>query len=596
VSARGDWAFVNQTLIAKAVGELAYEQVLRPEVAASPATEGQLAEFRLVLQRGVTYRFRAWRTTWDSLRVMPSSLERLGEGSLGPATCAGQFFIDCQPETGMTDIVLANFLEEMHSTLHADLVLLGKQRRYRLSELALWNGERLQAWLGGHPKILLNKGRLGMGASDLESFAPESARTFRLHWIALRAELACVGFARNVDAEALLAESLDAAELARFRVSAAARGVTPGRFVCLPVHPWQWDRVVRLQFGAELANGRMVSLGSFGDLYRPQISIRTLSNASRPERADVKLPLTILNTSAVRGISARYIPEGARLSERLADLCAQDEVLRAAGTEALVEHGGIAYVHPLYAQVEGAPYRYRETLAAIWRTSTQARLAGDEQAWLAASFFHQDLEGRALLTAVVARSGLSLEAWLRQYFEVVVVPLYHLQLRYGLGIVAHGQNVVVKLRGGRPCGMFLKDFQGDLRRTEDSSTPPAGGADWARHLDALPALHLLHDLLTGHFVTVLRFMSASLWESEGFAESRFYGVLGEVLRDYLAGPGAGVALVPDLDLRAEQIDRLLVNKVRFQIGYADSVARPLPQLGAALRNPVPRVPAEGLSP
>lgn len=44
-----------------------------------------------------------------------------------------------------------------------------------------------------------------------------------------------------------------------------------------------------------------MSLGEFGDQWLAQQSLRTLTNASRRGGLDIKLPLTIYNTSCYRG-------------------------------------------------------------------------------------------------------------------------------------------------------------------------------------------------------------------------------------------------------------------------------------------------------
>lgn len=54
----------------------------------------------------------------------------------------------------------------------------------------------------------------------------------------------------------------------------------------------------------------MVSLGEFGDLWLAQQSLRTLTNASRRGGLDIKLPLTIYNTSCYRGFRANTSPPG----------------------------------------------------------------------------------------------------------------------------------------------------------------------------------------------------------------------------------------------------------------------------------------------
>lgn len=57
-----------------------------------------------------------------------------------------------------------------------------------------------------------------------------------------------------------------------------------------------------------------------------------------------------------------------------------------------------------------------------------------------------DKNGNSLVGLLVEKSLLTIEQWLEQYFRKVVVPLYHLQAQYGIGLVAHGQNTLLKNR------------------------------------------------------------------------------------------------------------------------------------------------------
>jgi aerobactin synthase len=559
------WLKVNRALTAKSLGELSYEQLLKP-------SELETGLYELALKSGVRYRFRAWRTVWDFLRVQPESLRRVVKGEAQAVASAGQFFVDASAELGMSEITLGNFLEEMQNTLFSDLRLAEKTSHLTAEEISGWAGWKVQSVLNGHPKILLNKGRIGWGGSDLEKFAPESGLAFQLHWIAVEENLALQAGLENGK---LILESMSPAE--------AEKLAFPG-FVTLPVHPWQWERVIRLHFAGEIAEGKIRYLGAAGDEYRPQISLRTLSNATRPGKMDIKLPLTILNTSAIRGIPAKYTQAAPALSAALARICREDEILAAAGTIALKDPAGISVSQPVFAQVKGAPYRYHEQLAAIWRESTAAHLTEGEDALMTGALFHQDAEGHSLIGALIRRSGLKPEAWLKAYFEKVVVPLYHLQLRYGIGLVAHGQNVVLRLKNHSPAGLFLKDFQGDLRITnQENAARQAYLGELEAKLDRLPPHYLIHDLLTGHFLTVLRFVSAVLEEQDGFPERDFYGILAEVLEAYHAKVPLGAE---GTNLLAEKVARVVLNKVRFSIGYSDSAERPVPMVAEELVSPI----------
>lgn len=567
-----DWNLVNLNLIAKALGELAYEGILRPE----KTGEGK---YLLKLRSGAQYSFSAWMGIWDHLRVNPLSIKKIGHETFN----AADFFLDAQDEVEMNDIVLGNFLEEMHNSLYSDLALLKKQRQTSANSLSYWSGEKVQAYLNGHPKILLSKGRIGWGCDELFSYAPENERPVTLFWVAIKKSLVEFSFDDHVSMESLLEESFSKEEKEKFLSHLENEKIEFTNYLYLPVHPWQWNRFIKIQYQEALSLGEMIELGEWGDEYVPQISIRTLSNVTRPEMADIKLPLSILNTSAIRGIPARYISIGARLSRAIVGLFQEDELLKKLSCEVLLEEAGVSFEHPAYKRIPEAPYRYKELLGCIWRQSTSSKLKENELGIITGSLFYQDLDGHSLIGAYIEKSGLSIAEWLHDYFQCVVIPLYHLQVKYGLGLVAHGQNVILKMRDYRPVGVILKDFQGDLRFAEDS--PLLRHDDFkevAQKMDRLPKEYLIHDLLTGHLVTVLRFVSEVMEESDGLREIDFYSILASVIADYQKDHH-----VPyELNFLNPTLHRVLVNKVRFKVGYGDSSERPRPAVGTPLVNPL----------
>lgn len=85
---------------------------------------------------------------------------------------------------------------------------------------------------------------------------------------------------RELGIQQLLTAAMDPQEFARFNQIWQENGLDHN-WLPLPVHPWQWQQKIALDFIADLARGRMVSLGEFGDLWLVQQSLRTLTNASR---------------------------------------------------------------------------------------------------------------------------------------------------------------------------------------------------------------------------------------------------------------------------------------------------------------------------
>ncbi|MCB0412434.1 MAG: siderophore biosynthesis protein IucC [Bdellovibrionales bacterium] len=566
----------HQRLIAKALSELHYEGMLNLQPT-------DIAGFyRLELSSGVEYRFKAWQSCWDHLVVDSKNLQRICKGHAESAENAGQFFRDAQGELELSDIVLSHFIEEMLSSLYSEVELLKKNETVSVEQLAELSSLEVQSYLYGHPKILLNKGRIGWGAADLNRYAPESAAPFQLHWLDLRNSLTNLTSEQRASFHRLNQMALSEKEEDAMRARFSKVGARFEDYLFLPVHPWQWEKVISLYFAEDLAKGNLIALGTAGDLFCPQISLRTLSNVSRPQHPDIKLSLNILNTSAYRGIASKYGKTAASLSKNFSELLEQDVFLKSRNTQVLQDLGAVAFEHSEFAKLPEAPYRYKEFLGAIWRESSDSKQTEEDQVLLTAALHHRDFSGKSLLSEYVRLSGESIENWLRGYFDVVVLPLLHLQHQYGIGLVAHGQNIQVHLKNYKPYGMFLKDFQGDLRLAKERERPSGLRPENTTTLDRLPAEYLIQDLITGHFVTVLRFISQTLFECNGYPEEKFYGLLAEALKRYGIGKENSIFLK---EVFSTSLPRVLLNKVRFSMGYQDTAERLKPLLGKPLKNP-----------
>ena len=569
------WVQVNRALVAKNISELQYEECFAPQ-----KTD---AGYTLLLHSGVQYQFSAWQSLWGQLRVDATSLLRNGK----PVTCGAQFYVDAQKELELTDIVLGNLLEECYQTLHGDIQAWHIKQGVSADQLAQMDIDAMQPYLDGHPKAVLNKGRLGWGVNELDQYTPETGKPIQLRWIAVRKNRASVGMSNPSMLNSVVASAMSEDDLALQNKLAKSLGVDSDQWIVMPVHPWQWQHVIQIHYQAWISSGDLVDLGVRGYRFLPLQSIRTLANVDKPENPNVKLPITILNTSCYRGIPGKYIEVGAQLSQWLSDVCERDPLLFDNGAMVLKEPLGVHVAHPVYNQVQGAPYRYAETLGVIWRDSVQARLANNERAMLVAALLQTDNQGNSVIQSLIRESGLTPLAWMRAYFGAVVVPLYHLLCCYGVGLVAHGQNVTLIVENGVPKRVAIKDLQGDLRLVDQDFLEMESLPDDIKQvLTRLPAPYLIHDLQTGHFVTVLRYLSALMHEQSLLPEQEFYRALAETLVAYQQDFPQLQTRFAMFDLLTPEIKRVCINRVRFKQGYDDSQERPLPTLGTDIANPL----------
>lgn len=563
------WNLCNRTLIAKVLSELHFEEKLLFEA---------LSFNRFCLQgKNKQWLFTAQKSIWGMLIIDAQSLV-VSKGDL----LVSELLIDIQELIEISDIHLSGLLEEMQQTLYSDTQFLDKQQSITAQQLIALDEVSRQRYLNAHPKAIANKGRLGWGHEELLKYSPELGEEIQLEYIAVDKSLCEFGFTEALSQQQLLSSILGPQAYSALIAEIPAQ---LSDYLIFAVHPWQYQRFIRVQYAQYFADGSAVYLGKQHSKWVAQQSIRTLSPVEKQINYDVKTALTILNTSCYRGIPGKFIQQGPVLSAWLAKIAEQDPLLKVTGLKVQQEVAGVFCSHPQQQQIQGA-YRYNEMLGCIWRETAQSVIAPEQRALSMATLMQQDSEGDSAIVALIESSSLSAEQWLKKLFQHVVIPLYHLMCQYGVALVAHGQNITLVLQDNQPAGCIIKDFHGDLRLI-DQAFPELESLDKSvqENLMRLPSEYLIHDLITGHFVTVLRFVSPKL-NALSVSEEDFYYWLALEIKSYQA-------LHPQLnkrflmfDLLKEQIEKICVNRVRFKIGYGDSEERPLPELGTPIKNPL----------
>jgi len=581
---QAQWQRVNNQLNAKIISELHYEELLT-----LTPIEGNLSN-RYQWQSGeVDWQFEAKQYIWGNMLIEVDSLRRNGQKNISSA----QLLKDIAQAINLDEIILGNLIEEIQQTLVADLQSDMALAQCPTDKLLNLSGVALQALLRGHPKGIANKGRLGWGTDALAQYTPESGQQFQLHFIAVSKAICSTGITtpqgetHQQTLQRMLLQMMDQDQMATLLQQVRDRGKQLDAYWIIPTHPWQFQQFIVTQFGAQFADDSLIDLGCTGDFYQPQQSIRTLSNVSRPANNDIKLPITILNTSCYRGIPGKYITSGAALSEFIQQRCEQDTFLRQANFKVLKEWAGIHVSNPNQADLSHTPYRYNEMLGVILRQSPNALIAKGQQDKLAAALMQCDAQGNSFIGQYVQASGLSVQTWLTKLFDSTVIPLYHLICQYGIGLVSHGQNLTLLMQHHVPAGLAIKDFHGDLRIIDEDFAEHSALPDLvAQQLTKLPAQYLLHDLYTGHFVTVLRFVSPHLADELNFSEQDFYQLLAQRIVHYQAQFPQLRARFEKFNLLAETMEKVCINRVRFNVGYQDTSERLLPVLGTPINNPL----------
>ncbi|KQB09233.1 IucA/IucC family protein [Vibrio metoecus] len=572
------WVVANQKMVGKILSEFAYEQAFQFE----PTVQG----YQLNLENGTRYCFAGEENIWGQVMIDPTSITRHAEIEAEQPISAALLMRDLQPLLTMPDDAFAEHLEDLNATLLGDCKLMLRKQAMTARDLAMLPCEQQQTYFDGHPKFVFNKGRRGWGSDDLKQYAPEAERAFQLGWVAVHHSILQLATNDEVTWQALLQSAITPDEIKQMDCLLASYQLELHDYRYVPVHPWQWSNKLALLFVREIATKQLVYLGEFGDHFLPQLSLRTLSNVTRPASYDIKLPLTVMNTSCYRGIPGRYILAGPTASDWIDQVFKSDPLLIAKQAEVLQEPAAAFAAQADYALLPNAPYRYHELLGVIWRESAASKLKAGERAILMAALMESDNQGQPLIAEYVQASGLSLEAWLSKLFDAVVIPYYHLLCKYGVSLIAHGQNVTLVLEDHAPKRILLKDFQGDMRLVSSDYPEQASLADSVKKVTVrLPEHLIIHDLQTGHFVTTLRFISP-LVAKLGLSEPQFYRLLGERLQAYMAAHREYQPRFEQFDLFKPKILRIGLNLAKFRHSTDASASRMLPDMDDMLDNPL----------
>ncbi|WP_335933392.1 IucA/IucC family protein [Streptomyces sp. PTD5-9] len=629
---RTAWDTAAARLLAKMLGQFAYEEVVQP--VRRPGGEG----YTLALDDGGTLAFRARRGVYDGWTVVPDSITELrgdtgsadadgptrNEGPArrrrpsqgdGPARGDGpdavpprdrstgadadahavpfrdplRFLARARHLLGIDGATLGHLIREITTTLAADARL--DHTALPAARLAELDYADLEGHQTGHPWLVANKGRLGFSAADASRYTPEARTPVRLPWIAVSTRIAAYRGVTGLAApERLYGRELDPAVRASFDAALRARDLDPGQYLFLPVHPWQWDEWIVPLFAPAIAAGDVVLLHDDPDLRLPQQSIRTFTNVSRPERHTVKLPLSILNTLVWRGLPTERTLAAPAVTAWIQGLCAQDPFLRDGCRVVLLgEVASVTVEHPLYDHLPESPYQYKEILGAIWREPLQPRLDPGERARTLASLLHTDLHGRAFTAELVARSGLAPTAWLTRLFAALLPPLLHFLYRYGTVFSPHGENAIVVFDDRDvPVRLAIKDFVDDVNISaqplpENASMPQ----DVRRILLTEDPSFLPQFIHAGLFIGVFRFLSPLCEEQLGVSEDDFWSLVRAEIRRYHARFPELKERFEIFDMLTPRIDRLCLNRNRLHVdGYRDRPGRPHVTVHGTVPNPL----------
>ncbi|KPB06422.1 IucA/IucC family protein [Bacillus sp. CHD6a] len=425
--------------------------------------------------------------------------------------------------------ILDNLIEELHQT-----ILLGDWNEKNLGQpcrrgLSYENME--SAIVEGHLYHPCFKARTGFSTYDHALYGPEARHSFQLWWVAIKRDY--VRIALPCSEEVFLRDEIGEKTYSLLLERLNLAGGTIKNYMLFPVHPWQWKNKIQqeVQF---LRSDDLIPLGLAGDFYRATQSVRTLFNETHPEKAHIKLPLNMVNTSSLRLIEPHSVCTAPKLSTWLANLIEADSYLN--------ENLAISQEYAGMVAMEELP-NLSGHIAAIWRISPTRSLMNLESAVPMNAMSLLEEDGKPYILPWVEHYGR--KKWVEQFVKVTVVPVWHLLVSEGVALEAHAQNMILVHEEGWPKRVILRDFHESLEYVDDFLKQPELAPNFAElhpsyehapndeyyWMSSVEGLReLIMDTL---FVFHLSELSFLLSQHMGFAEKDFWKEVRNAIQTHL---------------------------------------------------------------
>lgn len=578
------WQKVNSRLLAKSIAELMHEEVAQPAIISTD--EDGRTHFQLSTdQVDLYYTFSAYKRRLDYWHLEVNSIQRHHNGQITAATDAPLFFVEMQHTFGISPFTIAHYVEELLHTLYADAHLHAKGR-YTAAQLAVAGYQAVEHQMDGHPWVIVNKSRLGFNYEDYIQYAPEADQSIKLSWIAAHKSRASFRSLDHISAQLFFEQELGRETIASFKKILAGHGVNASAYTFIPVHPWQWNNKLLVQYATDIANKLLIPLGTGEDSYSPQQSIRTFYNVSHPHKHYVKTAISILSTGNIRGLSPKQMAIAPRVTSWVMKILQEDGYLQNLGLVLLGEVATVSYTHPYYHAIVDPPYQYNEFLGVLWRESADKYLQPGERIITMASLLYVDDEGNSFVGELVKRSGLTMSAWLQTYLQAYLKPLLQIYYQHSLCVTPHGENIILVLQNDVPVRIIIKDFVDDIVLTEEAKEKLpkdlAEGMIASSNKDNVPLFILL-----GVFDAFFRYLGNVLHTYDGYHEAAFWQQVYAVILEYQAAHPALANKFEKYNLFVPEFKRFYINSVRL-LGnaYEEKTSFAIPRKGGTLQNPL----------
>ncbi|CAL2074586.1 IucA/IucC family siderophore biosynthesis protein [Tenacibaculum sp. 190524A02b] len=577
------WSQVNKQLIKKAISEFTHELIFNP-VLIEDLGKGW-KKYELATETGkIRYTFEAKQFYLDHWYVNIESIKKIVQEEKQELD-ALKFIVEFKEILQIPDEFLATYLEEITSTLISACYKYDNEQ-FSSEELAKRSFQDIEhAMTEGHPCFVANNGRIGFNRNDYLKYAPEVDYKFNIYWIAGHKNYTTFTALETFNYESLLKSELGVEKLETFRALLENKQLNVEEYVFMPVHPWQWENKLVHVFAADIANEDIVFLGESEDQFSAQQSIRTLFNATNPQKLYTKTALSILNMGFVRGLSPYYMQSTPHITHWINNLLGNDSYLKNNGFTMLGEVATVGY-HNHYYEVLGKTNPHNKMLSALWRESPYSKISENQEVATMAALLHIDKNDTSLMVEWIKASKLETKSWVKKYLKAYLSPLLHCFYKYELVFMPHGENLILVLENYTPAYVLMKDITEEvIVFNETMELPEHVDRLFTKTSDKMKILSIFTDV----FDCIFRFIGQILETHGEFSENQFWELVADCIHEYQEEYPEFSDKYERYNLFESQFDRCCLNKLQLSntkqmLNLADPIESL--KLDGVLENPI----------
>ncbi|USD67623.1 GNAT family N-acetyltransferase [Vibrio sp. SCSIO 43136] len=310
--------------------------------------------------------------------------------------------------------------------------------------------ESEQALIGGHSMHPSPKSCSPLSYDEQAQFLPEFANSFSIEWFAVSPEVLVVG-SHKLNTSRVLNELFHAS------VGEDETNALPSGWLPYPMHPLQ-AAAWRNSHDFQSVSSQVLDLKIKSSGWLATSSSRAIYHPKLPWMLKVSLPVKL--TNSLRLLSEKEAQRGVLFSQLLDTPAGEELVQRSKHTQFIEE--------PMWVSIKDKESKTLD-LPLVALRSNPFFNSGEDGVHLLATV-NQELPQQSSsqvaqwIAALAQKKNISAEesarAWIDHFFKAVIEPLCVARSDYGIVLLAHQQNILLKVTDGLPVGMLYRDCQG----------------------------------------------------------------------------------------------------------------------------------------